>query len=78
MPPTFTEPEKYFLLIDSKIFGCFEKLWVWIVHFWYQSVPQVCLCPLARPDSIITIFYKNFTRIYKNLQEILKSSCNLF
>jgi hypothetical protein len=26
MPPTFTEPEKYFLLIDSKIFGCFEKL----------------------------------------------------
>ncbi len=36
-PPTFVEPKIYLCLTDSKNFGCFEKLWVWIVHFCYLS-----------------------------------------
>ena len=32
-PSTFVEPKIYLYLTDSNFFGCFEKLWVWIVHF---------------------------------------------
>ena len=32
-PSTFVAPKIYLYLTDSIFFGCFEKLWVWIVHF---------------------------------------------
>ena len=36
-PSTFAGPKIYLYLTDSKKFRCFEKLWIWIVHFCYQS-----------------------------------------
>ena len=36
-PSTFAEPKIYLYFTDSNFFGCFEKLWVWIVHFCYLS-----------------------------------------
>ena len=54
-PLTFAEPKIYLYLTDSKIFGCFEKLWVWIVHF--------CCLSLAEQDCDTPwylFFGKNF------------------
>ena len=34
----FRRTKKYFYLFDFKIFGFFEKLRVWIVHFWHLSL----------------------------------------
>ena len=30
----FRRAKKYLYLFDSNFFGCFGKLWIWIVHFW--------------------------------------------
>ena len=44
------EPKIYLYLMDSKIFGCSEKLWVWIVHFWGLWCPGTWSTPLPREN----------------------------
>ena len=53
-PRTFTDTKIYLYLTDSKFFRCFEKLWVWIVHFCTLRRAQWCfgipLVPILRED----------------------------
>ena len=72
-PPTFVEPKKYVYLLDSNFFGCFEKLWVWIVHF-------CCLSPTEQDyDTPWYLFFgKDFWVIFCSVLTQLFSSFFLY
>ena len=56
---TSVDPKIYLYLVDSKKFGCFEKLWVWIVHF-------CSLSPVAQDYD--TPWHPSFVRILRKFQ----------
>ena len=68
-PSTFVEPKIYLYLTDSNFFGCFEKLWVWIVHF-------CCLSPAEQDyDTPWYLFFgKEFWVIFFDFCSVLTQS----
>ena len=59
-PSTSGEPKIYLYLTDSKIFRCFEKLWLWIVHFCNLS-------PNEQDYDTPWRYYRSVSILYINL-----------